>query len=488
MKNGYFLSSQVRVLPCANRGIYNTTKKLRFDPESKYASEYYFTHLPGILPGKESYVLSQEGNLLKCVIGGYYFEINDEDIPTSSSRYLVLGLKEYNTKDNDGTDSTRKSTKLESLLENEASLDAQIFISDDNDSNYYFTALHNTEEAPNSEVPYLDLSKSDSFITEDDLNAKGYLTTQDLNGYAKTSDVDTKVEALVGNAETATVNDPTIAGAKKFTQKVSDDLSTELGNLKKEVDTLAGNPGEGDQPTSLAGEVAARKEADAKIRTDFANADATTLERAKGYADTKKSEVIGDASSTKDSDTVKGAKLFATDAIKTAIDNEVSRANGAYDDAGAAEEAETNAKSYAGTQDNILATALKGTKAKDDTTDETIRGAKDYADKVAAEVAAEAENKFIKAVDLGTKCGIYAVAFVYEEKEENHTNINTRVLLATSKNTDQEFEAELPQVSEIYPGLSNDNYAWYDGYQSATAITKVTKNSTVYAKENIETN
>ena len=50
----------------------------------------------------------------------------------------------------------------------------------------------------------------------------------------------------------------------------------------------------------------------------IATGDAATLEAAKSYADTKKSEVIGDASSTKDSDTVKGAKLFATDAANTA--------------------------------------------------------------------------------------------------------------------------------------------------------------------------
>ena len=80
------------------------------------------------------------------------------------------------------------------------------------------------------------------------------------------------------------------------------------------------------------------------------------------------------------------------DDVKAAIDAEVLRANGAYDAKGAAATAETNAKSYADTQDTALATALKGTKADGDTTAETIRGAKDYADKVAAAAQSAAES------------------------------------------------------------------------------------------------
>ena len=79
------------------------------------------------------------------------------------------------------------------------------------------------------------------------------------------------------------------------------------------------------------------------------------------------------------------------DDIKTAIDAEVLRAEGAYDAKGAATTAENNAKTYADTQDTALATTLKGTKASGDTTDETIRGAKDYAEQVAATAQSAAE-------------------------------------------------------------------------------------------------
>ena len=92
----YFLSRNVKVFPCTNRGYYNTaieevlgkdemgkdivqktTTALSFDPESKLMSEYNFTHLPGITAGIATYIIDngKESNIFKCVIDGYYFEL-----------------------------------------------------------------------------------------------------------------------------------------------------------------------------------------------------------------------------------------------------------------------------------------------------------------------------------------------------------------------------------------------------------------------------
>lgn len=93
----FFKSRNVKIFPCSNRGHYKHTSYLSdhsssidevFDPESRLASEYNFSHLTGLAGSKDSYVISYkeipgsklEGDiyndyLLKVVLGGYYFEI-----------------------------------------------------------------------------------------------------------------------------------------------------------------------------------------------------------------------------------------------------------------------------------------------------------------------------------------------------------------------------------------------------------------------------
>jgi hypothetical protein len=83
--NKYIESSNIRVFPCAYRGYYEASGESKvFDPEARATTEANFANTYHKLSNKkDSYVVSwDEGNgtntVLKCVIGGYYFEIYNQ--------------------------------------------------------------------------------------------------------------------------------------------------------------------------------------------------------------------------------------------------------------------------------------------------------------------------------------------------------------------------------------------------------------------------
>jgi hypothetical protein len=118
----------------------NTTKNQGFDPEAQATTEYNLTNLYGKLSSnKESYIVSftSIGNdkyLLKCVIGGYYFEINNVEVNDIKDKYLGIKLREFDLENSDN-DSDRKSKLLESLIDNDYYLDVKA------DDSYAFTGL-----------------------------------------------------------------------------------------------------------------------------------------------------------------------------------------------------------------------------------------------------------------------------------------------------------------------------------------------------------
>ena len=68
--NIYFIeSTNIKVFPCAYRG---TDLGTIYDPEANVFTEYNFANIYG----KQTKLISWSGGLLKCVIDGYYFEIN----------------------------------------------------------------------------------------------------------------------------------------------------------------------------------------------------------------------------------------------------------------------------------------------------------------------------------------------------------------------------------------------------------------------------
>lgn len=133
-------SAKVKVFPCAYRGYISTTS---IDPEAKAQTEYNYVNLHNQLGrNKPSYVVSYTSNtkLLKCVIGGYYFEITDLEaadfVESGKQKYLAFKLKDIPLPSS-AADGNRKTKVLRSLIDiNDDYLDTVL-----EGSTYYFTGL-----------------------------------------------------------------------------------------------------------------------------------------------------------------------------------------------------------------------------------------------------------------------------------------------------------------------------------------------------------
>ena len=83
----YFKITDVKIFPCAYRGQ-------NINPEASSFTEYNFTNIYSKQgEKKESFIISYTENELKCVIGGYYFEItNFNRYEKSDYKYLAIKI------------------------------------------------------------------------------------------------------------------------------------------------------------------------------------------------------------------------------------------------------------------------------------------------------------------------------------------------------------------------------------------------------------
>lgn len=96
----YFKITDVKIFPCAYRGQ-------NINPEASSFTEYNFTNIYSKQgEKKESFIISYTENELKCVIGGYYFEIaNFNRYEKSDYKYLAIKIANKELVPFDGTDS-----------------------------------------------------------------------------------------------------------------------------------------------------------------------------------------------------------------------------------------------------------------------------------------------------------------------------------------------------------------------------------------------
>lgn len=154
--NTYIESKNIRVFPCAYRGYYNDNTPLVFDPEARATTEANFTNtFHKLSANKDSYVVSwvpgtdpkyPNAGTLKCVIGGYYFEIYNHEMSNffysegSETKPYYLCIKTESitlgTSASDATDA-RTTKVLSSFADSTNYLD----VYDDTLGQYAFTGL-----------------------------------------------------------------------------------------------------------------------------------------------------------------------------------------------------------------------------------------------------------------------------------------------------------------------------------------------------------
>ena len=79
-------SSKVFVFPCVSRSTDNEQDNLN----AKLMSEKNITNIIKTITDNKSYIISWDSNLLKCVIDGYYFEINGIEITDNKYAYITM--------------------------------------------------------------------------------------------------------------------------------------------------------------------------------------------------------------------------------------------------------------------------------------------------------------------------------------------------------------------------------------------------------------
>jgi len=127
----YFQSKDIKVFPCAYRGYKDLGSGLIFNPESRGFTEYNFSHIYNrTAKNNGSYLISWENSaedddgigVLKCVVGGYYFEIYGVKAKDLADKKLAIRTRAItlNTYSNEDLTDVNKTYTLKSYLNESA--------------------------------------------------------------------------------------------------------------------------------------------------------------------------------------------------------------------------------------------------------------------------------------------------------------------------------------------------------------------------------
>lgn len=198
----YILSKKIKVFPTNFRGTYSTNtrnlindvniKTYGFDPEAKLTTEKNLISLPGNSFGNDSYIIDYiipdsagAGKYtLKFVLGGYYFEIFDDEDFLADLSEKCFSIKTKSVQlttsidttsatqnlltTNNTYDSSRETTQLTSWIDDDDDLDHY----DEKSSDNYFTGIYVSNEVGESATASLEnivLQKNNKYILNKNL-------------------------------------------------------------------------------------------------------------------------------------------------------------------------------------------------------------------------------------------------------------------------------------------------------------------------------
>lgn len=221
INNSYFESRNVKVYPAAFRGNYSTSGdgQYQFDPEARIPSEYNLLRSGGALSNKASFIVSYDtgttdhGNVLKCVIGGYYFELYNVNLDdfNANGRIKTLGIALTNLPLNEtNTDGKRESKRLTSRYGGQSgSLDAL----DSSTNKYFFTGIlvSDSDDSADAVLQPVVLDKDNKV----QLNYEAFLPQIKAGLGVHTASEETSVTSIEVGVATKALGDSAIAGGAK---------------------------------------------------------------------------------------------------------------------------------------------------------------------------------------------------------------------------------------------------------------------------------
>lgn len=536
----FFKSNNVKIFPCFHRGQYiENNKTLYYNPESRLATEYNFTHIPGLLLGYDSFVIEHTDACVRCVIHGYYFEFTGDaagklqDSEGNLKGKLIIREGKLASQSENGS-----NYLLTMAAGDQPSLDT---VADDKS---YCTAVwydFETSNDPNMPAKFtgtegthtLDLedeyrriiiknnvhslkviedhvgdSDNPHGVTAKQLGVAAFknktlatsVTQGDANavtGGAVHAAIETAKSSLKGNASDA-ATDETIAGAKKYAEEQASNAVEKLvaeGQVNTNKEAIEGLQKALGTDTTLGPEDTSIKSRVDKLEKEFDD----PTGRVK-VAEDKIDVLIGDTGTIAagDAATLDLATSY-TDDRETITRSELKTAYEAYADQ-AETDAVATAKSYTDAEIDKLeakdteiagnVTALQGIVENGDNSNanlrqaitelQTLTGEDGAIERAIEAVNEDLQTNYLSKTDVeGTELGIYAVAFDLSKYSGNPEDLSSDFKAATSR------PIVFISGCSMIPSPP-DGYAWFDSSDEdalEVEVEAINTNIILYLKE-----